>query len=575
MSTNSTVSNIGKLSTSDSVVPHGYSVSQELMPDPTILEGSGSSTASACVEGGTYNKSTITGKAGKPWKNLFIGGTVFDGFLLAASQEVGQSILTLPNVFSQVGFAAGISLELIFATLALYTNYLLVSMHAQYRQKLKDPDDKKHHDPYYIVSYHEILDSLVGPWLKNVSVAVVFFALIGLSTVQIIATASNFYILKDDVSKRNWALIWGGIFSMVVFVPTFRHYRLLSVLGILTTTYTAWFMTITSVVEGPQEDVVYDAPESLEGFFTGFVQLLFIYGGHTSNIEVADVMDKPGSYDKSYFWSYLYVFSLTMPNAVTAYHTYGQEARHNANAFNLFPQSTARDFGIVMMSLHQAVAFGLFAGPLFHMWEKMIRIHDRPFFVRAFARLPLCAAMLFLAVAFPFFGAVNAILGAFTTSFGTYIIPCIGFNLAFSSADAQKAMVKKPFLDLKYMRLINWAIAAFVIAGGVGAGGYTRYEPNERFNCVFQNDASPLSPLILTLALPIRYCADPSITASKISFASLRTLITLPNVISAKLCIFGKLYAPVDQINRHTFQHPTCCVNTMIIYVGVANSVIS
>ena len=33
------------------------------------------------------------------FKNISIGGTVFDGFLLAASQEVGQSILTLPNVF--------------------------------------------------------------------------------------------------------------------------------------------------------------------------------------------------------------------------------------------------------------------------------------------------------------------------------------------------------------------------------------------------------------------------------------------------------------------------------------------
>lgn len=62
--------------------------------------------------------------------------------------------------------------------------------------------------------------------------------------------------------------------------------------------------------------------------------------------------------DRSYFWSYLYIFTLTMPNAVTAYHTYGQEARYNANAFALFPRSAARDFGIIMMSLHQAVAFG-------------------------------------------------------------------------------------------------------------------------------------------------------------------------------------------------------------------------
>ena len=51
------------------------------------------------------------------------------------------------------------------------------------------------------------------------------------------------------------------------------------------------------------------------------------------------------------------------------------------------------------------VAFGLFAGPLFHMWEKLIHFHGKPFWVRTLARLPLCGSMIFLAVAFPFFGA--------------------------------------------------------------------------------------------------------------------------------------------------------------------------
>ena len=278
-------------------------------------ENSGSDTASTDSSAIKVSDSAISSNGGgiqstlrNMWKSSTMGGTVFDGFLLAASQEVGQSILTLPNVFSQTGIAAGISLELVFATLALYTNFLLVSMHAEHRYRLKETNHPKDQDKYHIVSYHEIMENLVGKWMKTFSLAVVFVALLGLTTVQIIATASNFYILNDGVSKRTWALIWGGIFSLIAFVPTFRHYRFLSILGILTTTYTAWFMTITSAVEGPIDDVEYGAPDSLEGFFTGFVQLLFVYGGHTSNIEVADVMDSPESYDKSYFWSYLYVF---------------------------------------------------------------------------------------------------------------------------------------------------------------------------------------------------------------------------------------------------------------------------
>lgn len=174
---------------------------------------------------------------------------------------------------------------------------------------------------------------------------------------------------------------------------------------------------------------------------------------------------------RSYFWSYLYVFTLTMPNAVTAYHTFGQECLYNANSFALFPKSPARDAGMILMMLHEFVAFGLFAGPLFHMWEKAIRISHKPFLFRAVLRLPVCGLMVFLATAFPFFGAINAILGAFTTSFGTYIIPAFAFNFAFK-AGGEDGMIKKPYFNLNVMRAINWLVVIVVTGLGVGYGGY-------------------------------------------------------------------------------------------------------
>lgn len=163
-----------------------------------------------------------------------------------------------------------------------------------------------------------------------------------------------------------------------------------------------------------------------------------------------------------------------MPNAVAGYWSFGDLARENANAFALFPRSWARDIGIVMMTIHQAVAFGLFAGPLFHMWEKLIHVHDRPFWQRSLLRLPLEGCMVVLAVAFPFFGAINAILGAFTTSFGTYIIPTVAFNLAFAG-DREASMIKRPpdWVNLRWIKLFNWLVAAFVMGAGVGMGGYT------------------------------------------------------------------------------------------------------
>ena len=52
-------------------------------------------------------------------------------------------------------------------------------------------EDPRDADEYYIVSYHEIMDHYVGKWMKYLSMAVVFFNLISLATVQIIASASN------------------------------------------------------------------------------------------------------------------------------------------------------------------------------------------------------------------------------------------------------------------------------------------------------------------------------------------------------------------------------------------------
>ncbi len=82
---------------------------------------------------------TTTTRIKRIWQKLTVGGTVFDGFLLAASQEVGLSILSLPMVFAQLGFAAGVVLEIVCATAALYTNVLLVQMHGESRDAVGVP----------------------------------------------------------------------------------------------------------------------------------------------------------------------------------------------------------------------------------------------------------------------------------------------------------------------------------------------------------------------------------------------------------------------------------------------------
>jgi hypothetical protein len=86
----------------------------------------------------------------------YLSHSCYESFLFrAASQEVGQVILTLPFIFSLLGMASGIILQLFFATLALYTNYLLMALHTEYRHIINtDPKHPKHGDPHHIVSYY-------------------------------------------------------------------------------------------------------------------------------------------------------------------------------------------------------------------------------------------------------------------------------------------------------------------------------------------------------------------------------------------------------------------------------------
>ena len=49
--------------------------------------------------------------------------------------QVGQVILTLPNAFSSTGLAAGVFFQLVFATVALWTLFLMAALYQEFRRR--------------------------------------------------------------------------------------------------------------------------------------------------------------------------------------------------------------------------------------------------------------------------------------------------------------------------------------------------------------------------------------------------------------------------------------------------------
>ena len=99
------------------------------------------------------------------------------------------------------------------------------------------------------------------------------------------------------------------------------------------------------------------------------------------------------------------------------------------------------------MVLHQVIVFALFAFPLYFMAEKALKVHSGPLWKRYAARLPVGLLLWLIALAIPFFGVINDVLGALTTTFETFIIPPLVYNVLYfhsANAAANRAAAPKP-----------------------------------------------------------------------------------------------------------------------------------
>lgn len=57
----------------------------------------------------------------------------------------------------------------------------------------------------------------------------------------------------------------------------------------------------------------------------------------------------------------------------------------------------------------------------------------------------VCAALLlwFIAIAFPFYGLINSIIGALTGSMVSFILPCFAYNLYYMTSKQRRLTAPK------------------------------------------------------------------------------------------------------------------------------------
>ncbi|KAF2296751.1 hypothetical protein GH714_001643 [Hevea brasiliensis] len=411
--------------------------------------------------------------------NLFWhGGSVYDAWFSCASNQailytyVAQVLLTLPYSFSQLGMLSGILFQLFYGLMGSWTAYLISVLYVEYRtRKEREKVDFRNH----VIQWFEVLDGLLGKHWRNAGLVFNCTFLLFGSVIQLIACASNIYYINDNLDKRTWTYIFGACCATTVFIPSFHNYRIWSFLGLMMTTYTAWYLTIASLIHGQVEGVKHSGPTTMVLYFTGATNILYTFGGHAVTVEIMHAMWKPQKFKLIYLVATLYVLTLTLPSASAVYWAFGDLLLTHSNALSLLPRTRYRDTAVILMLIHQFITFGFACTPLYFVWEKLIRVHEtKSVLKRASARLPVVIPIWFLAIIFPFFGPINSTVGSLLVSFTVYIIPALAHMITFSSASARENAVERPsFLGGWIGQFcMNIFVVVWVFIVGFGFGGW-------------------------------------------------------------------------------------------------------
>ncbi|VYS65503.1 unnamed protein product [Arabidopsis thaliana] len=405
---------------------------------------------------------------------LWHGGSAWDAWFSCASNQVAQVLLTLPYSFSQLGMLSGILLQIFYGLMGSWTAYLISVLYVEYRARMEKQEAKSFKN--HVIQWFEVLDGLLGPYWKAAGLAFNCTFLLFGSVIQLIACASNIYYINDRLDKRTWTYIFGACCATTVFIPSFHNYRIWSFLGLGMTTYTAWYLTIASLLHGQAEGVTHSGPTKLVLYFTGATNILYTFGGHAVTVEIMHAMWKPRKFKSIYLMATLYVFTLTLPSASAVYWAFGDQLLNHSNAFSLLPKTRFRDTAVILMLIHQFITFGFACTPLYFVWEKAIGMHHtKSLCLRALVRLPVVVPIWFLAIIFPFFGPINSAVGALLVTFTVYIIPALAHMLTYRTASARRnAAEKPPFFIPSWagVYVINAFIVVWVLVLGFGFGGW-------------------------------------------------------------------------------------------------------
>lgn len=105
----------------------------------------------------------------------------------------------------------------------------------------------------------------------------------------------------------------------------------------------------------------------------------------------------------AYTGGWLWTIFLVVPHSIAINLAFPTKIGGSDNVYGIIPMSKGKLASVGLMVIHQLAAFAYYVTPVMYMWERLIRTHNKPWYIRLPSRLPVSLVIWFIAMAFPFY----------------------------------------------------------------------------------------------------------------------------------------------------------------------------
>lgn len=346
---------------------------------------------------------------------------------------VGAGVLSLPSAMANLGWGPGVVILILSWVITLYTLWQMVEMHEMVPGRRFD-------------RYHELGQYAFGEKLGlYIVVPQQLICEVGVDIVYMVTGGKSLQKIHNlacpdckSIKTTYFIMIFASAHFVLSHLPNFNSISGVSLAAaVMSLSYStiAWG---ASASKGVQKDVDYSysghtTTDKVFNFFNALGDVAFAYAGHNVVLEIqATIPSTPGKPSKGPMWkgvlfAYVVVAICYFPVALVGYYVFGNNVEDNILI------SLSKPTGLIIAAnafvvIHVIGSYQIYAMPVFDMIETLLvkKLKFKPtWYLRFASRNIYVAFTMFVAITFPFFGALLGFFGGFAFAPTTYFLPCI------------------------------------------------------------------------------------------------------------------------------------------------------